>query len=118
MTRLALSGSTCGFSENNIDEFYLRDVLKEDTDKEKELAEILADAKELHEHLRNYGNMKDEEKPLVVSGILLALRERDNRNFSIRKLCQYIFGISLSASGNRLGRCAEKSFGNVQESPG
>ena len=78
--------SFISFSENNIDEFYLRDVLKEDTDKEKELAEILADAKELHEHLRNYGNMKDEEKPLVVSGILLALRERDNRNFSIDSL--------------------------------
>lgn len=66
--------SFISFNEKNIDEYYLKDVLKESTDTEKELEEILSDAKDLHEQLRNYGNMKDEEKPIVVSGILLALR--------------------------------------------
>ena len=30
----------------------------------------------MHEDLRNYGNLKDIDKPLVVSGILLALNEK------------------------------------------
>ena len=51
--------------------------LKENTDYEKETAEILKDASVLHEDLRNYGNLLDTEKPLIVSGILLALRESE-----------------------------------------
>lgn len=108
--------SFISFSENNINEFYLRDVLKEDTDKEKELAEILADAKELHEHLRNYGNMKDEEKPLVVSGILLALRERDNRNFSIDSLTGES-GIHAITDGQKIYNAIESSFKRTDLSP-
>lgn len=108
--------SFISFSENNIDEFYLRDVLKEDTDKEKELAEILADAKELHEHLRNYGNMKDEEKPLVVSGILLALRERDNRNFSIDSLTGES-GMHAITDGQKIYNAIESSFKRTDLSP-
>ena len=108
--------SFISFSENNIDEFYLRDVLKEDTDSEKELAEILADAKELHEHLRNYGNMKDEEKPLVVSGILLALRERDNRNFSIDSLTGES-GLHAITDGQKIYNAIESSFKRTDLSP-
>ncbi len=74
------------FNEENIDEYYLREILKEDTDIEKETAEILKDAATLHEDLRNYGNLKDIDKPLVVSGILLALREMEKGNFSITEL--------------------------------
>jgi hypothetical protein len=36
--------------------------------------------------LRNYGNLKDTDKPLIVSGILLALRESEFKNFSIDDL--------------------------------
>lgn len=78
--------SFISFSADNIDEYYVREVLKEDTDKEKELAEILKDAAELHEDLRNYGSLKDTDKPLIVSGILLALRETEFKNFSISDL--------------------------------
>lgn len=74
------------FNESNIDEYYIKEILKEDTDQEKETAEILKDAAELHEDLRNYGNLKDTDKPLVVSGILLALRESEFKNFSINDL--------------------------------
>ena len=63
------------FNENNIDEFYLKEVLKEETDVEKTTAEILKDAEKLHNDLRNYGNLTTEQKPLIVSGIMLALRE-------------------------------------------
>lgn len=74
------------FNENNIDEYYIREILKENTDYEKETAEILKDASTLHEDLRNYGNLLDTEKPLIVSGILLALRESEYKNFSVGDL--------------------------------
>lgn len=51
--------SFISFNEDNIDEYYTREVLKEDTDTEKETAEILKDASILHEDLRNYGNLLD-----------------------------------------------------------
>lgn len=105
--------SFISFNKKNIDEYYLKDVLKESTDTEKELEEILADAKELHEHLRNYGNMKDEEKPLVVSGILLALRERDNGNFNIENLN----GDSYITDGQKIYQAIESSFRRTDLSP-
>ena len=105
--------SFISFNEKNIDEYYLKDVLKESTDTEKELEEILSDAKELHEHLRNYGNMKDEEKPLVVSGILLALRERDNGNFSIETL----IGDTQITDGQKIYQAIESSFKRTDLSP-
>lgn len=105
--------SFISFNEKNIDEYYLCDVLKESSDKEKELEEILADAKVLHEHLRNYGNMKDEEKPLVVSGILLALHERDHGNFSIDSLN----GDSFVTDGQKIYNAIESSFKRTDLSP-
>lgn len=74
------------FSENNIDEFYLKEILKEETDVEKTTAEILKDAGKLHNDLRNYGNLTTEQKPLIVSGIMLALREIEYKTFSIDSL--------------------------------
>lgn len=78
--------SFISFNENNIDEYYIREVLGEITDTEKETKEILRDAEELHEDLRNYSALTNNEKPLIVSGILLALREREHKNFSIDSL--------------------------------
>lgn len=78
--------SFISFNETNIDEYYIKEVLKENTNEEKELSEILKDAAILHEDLRNYGNLKDIDKPLIVSGILLALREMETKNFSIDRL--------------------------------
>ena len=105
--------SFISFNEKNIDEYYLKDVLKESTDTEKELEEILSDAKDLHEQLRNYGNMKDEEKPIVVSGILLALRERDNGNFSIDSLV----GDTQITDGQKIYQAIESSFLRTDLSP-
>lgn len=90
--------SFISFNEVNIDEYYTREVLKEDTDIEKETAEILKDATELHEDLRNYGNLKDIDKPLVVSGILLALREIKEKNFSIEDLT----GDTIKTDGQKI----------------
>lgn len=74
------------FNESNIDEFYLKEILHEETDVEKTTAEILKDAAELHEYLRTYEQLTTEQKPLVVSGIMLALREIDYKTFSIDSL--------------------------------
>lgn len=67
--------SFISFSEQNINEYYTRYVLEEATDVEKTTEQILKDAAELHEWLRTYGTLKDQDKPLVVAGILLALDE-------------------------------------------
>lgn len=74
------------FSETNVFEYYTRNVLKEATDTEKTTEQILKDAAELHEYLRNYGTLKDVDKPLVVAGILLALDEVEHGGFSIASL--------------------------------
>lgn len=68
--------SFTSFTVDNIDEYYTRYVLAEKTDVEKTTEEILKDAAELHEYLRTYGSLKDQDKPLVVSGILLALDDK------------------------------------------
>jgi type I restriction enzyme M protein len=63
------------FSNENIEKYYLEQVLEETPVETLELEEILKKSAELHEALRNYGQLGDSEKPLVVSAILLALRE-------------------------------------------
>ena len=74
------------FNKDYIYEYYTRSVLKEDTPEEKTTAKILQDAAELHEYLRTYGSLKDQDKPLVVSGILLALDEIKSGSFSLGSL--------------------------------
>lgn len=65
------------FSAAHIVEYYKQIVLEETPPEDIELADILKKAKELHEFLRNYGGLGEDEKPLVVSAILLALREKE-----------------------------------------
>lgn len=90
--------SFISFNEKNIEDYYIREILKEETDKEKETAEILKDAAKLHEDLRNYGNLGDKEKPLIISGILLALRESEYKNFKISDLT----GDSIKTDGQKI----------------
>ena len=70
-TRLEDVESFISFNEANIDDYYKKVILEEDTT-EKELKEVLKDASELHEDLRVYGSLGTREKPIVVSGILLS----------------------------------------------
>lgn len=71
------------FSPKVIVEYYTHEVLGEKTDYEKTTEEILRDAATLHEYLRTYGSVKDQDKALIVSGILLAL---DDKFFDIGQL--------------------------------
>ena len=75
--------SFVSFTRDNIQEYYTRYVLEESTEVEKTTEQILKDAAELHEYLRTYGTLKDQDKPLVVAGILLALDEIEYGGFNI-----------------------------------
>ena len=105
--------SFISFNEDNIDEYYTREVLKEDTDTEKETAEILKDAAVLHEDLRNYGNLLDTEKPLIVSGIMLALRETEFKNFSISDLT----GDAIKTDGQKIYDAIDSNLKRANVSP-
>lgn len=105
--------SFISFSAENIDEYCVREVLKEESDTEKELAEILRDAAALHEDLRNYGNLKDIDKPLIVSGILLALREAESKNFSIDDLT----GDSVITDGQKIFNAIQANLTRSRVAP-
>ena len=94
------------FNKDNIGEFYLRSVLEEKTDVEKTTEQILKDAAELHEYLRTYGSLKDQDKPLVVSGILLALDEIESGSFSIESLT----GDNVDTDGDKIYTAIQKRF--------
>lgn len=101
------------FSEKNIIEYYIRNVLKEGTDEEKTAEEILKDAKELHEDLRNYGSIQDKDKPLIVSGILLALREIEHKNFDINNLN----GDKIKTDGQKIYEAIQANLDRAQVRP-
>jgi type I restriction enzyme M protein len=71
------------FSTANIEKYYKEQVLGETPQETLELEDILNKSRELHEALRNYGQLGDSEKPLVVAALLLALSEE---SFSIDSL--------------------------------
>ncbi len=101
------------FNEENIDEYYTREILGENTDLQKETTEILRFAKNLHEDLRNYGNLQDTQKPLVVSGILLALREIDKGSFNLEQLN----GDEVDTDGNKIYSAIDKNLQRSKVSP-
>ena len=101
------------FSEQNIDEYYLREILKEESDKEKTTVEIQKEAAELHEDLRNYGSIQDKDKPLIVSGILLALREIEYKTFSIDSLV----GDSVKTDGQKIYDAIKSNLNRANVTP-
>lgn len=103
------------FNEDNIDEYYIKEILKEDTAEEKETKEIFKDAAELHEDLRNYGSIQDKDKPLIVSGILLALREADFGNFSVDSLVGDTN--ERSTDGQKIYKAIESNLDRANVSP-
>ena len=101
------------FNEKNIDEYYTINILKEQTPEEKTTEEILKDAKTLHEDLRNYGSIQDKDKPLIVSGILLALREMEHKGFSIDSL----IGDKTTTDGEKIYEAIEKNLKRANVAP-
>lgn len=101
------------FNEQNIEEYYIKNILKEETPAEKTTAEILKDAKVLHEDLRNYGSIQDKDKPLIVSGILLALREMEFKGFNISSLT----GDNINTDGEKIFKAIEDNLRRARVSP-
>jgi type I restriction-modification system DNA methylase subunit len=101
------------FSEDNIEEYYSRIVLGIEPPEDLELAEMLKKAKELHEYLRNYGGLGEDEKPLVVSAILLALREQKRSGFSLESLT----GDNVETDGDKLYQQLENSLKAAKVKP-
>lgn len=71
------------FNADHINGYYEKRVLDNKPVEQVELEQIISRASALHEDLRNYGNLGDTEKPLVVSALLLALA---NTGFSTSML--------------------------------
>lgn len=99
------------FAPDNIDKYYREQVLGETPAEELETAQILEKAKELHEALRNYGQLGDSEKPLIVSAILLALC--DEGNFNIDNLT----GNEIKTDGQKIFDSIENYMALVNVSP-
>ena len=78
-----------------IEKYYKEQVLGETPQEALDLQDILKKSAELHEALRNYGQLGDKEKPLIVSAILLALRED---SFEINSLT----GDTLKTDGQKI----------------
>lgn len=101
------------FNDKNIGEYYTKNILKEQTDEEKTTEEILKDAKALHEDLRNYGSIQDKDKPLIVSGILLALREIEHHNFNI----DHLNGDDIKTDGQKIYEAIQANLDRAQVKP-
>ncbi len=98
------------FSQDNIEKYYKEQVLGESSSETLELADILKKSIELNKTLRNYGQLGDSEKPLVVSAILLALT---NKDFDIETLT----GNKNNTDGNKIFTAIEYYMDQVQVTP-
>jgi type I restriction enzyme M protein len=98
------------FSENNIEEYYKEQVLGETPQETVELEDILKKSSELNEALRNYGQLGDSEKPLVVSAILLALNDK---GFKIDTL----IGDKVRTDGQKLFTALDDYMQRVEVTP-
>jgi len=98
------------FSTKNIDKYYKEQVLGETPPEILETEEIIKKAKELHEYLRNYGQLGDDEKPLVVSAIMLALSDKSFKTDSL-------IGDKVRTDGQKIFSAIEDYMKRVEVTP-
>lgn len=98
------------FTTKNIEKYYKEQVLGETPQETLELEDILKKSSELHEALRNYGQLGDSEKPLVVSALLLALSES---SFSLDNLT----GDDLKTDGQKIYDALSTHMTRVEVQP-
>ena len=101
------------FSPENIGKYYAHEVMGLKPSEERELDDIEKIEGELHEYLRNYGNLGEHENPLAVSALLLALMEKKH-GFSISELT----GDSVNTDGKKLYGYIEDSLRHASVPPG
>ncbi|MFL0101991.1 HsdM family class I SAM-dependent methyltransferase [Tenacibaculum maritimum] len=98
------------FSVENIEKYYKEQVLGETPPEVLEAEELIKQSAILHEALRNYGQLGDKEKPLVVSAILLALSDR---NFKVEDLN----GDEVRTDGEKIYDAIEDYMKRVKVTP-
>jgi type I restriction-modification system DNA methylase subunit len=98
------------FSADNIEKYYREQVLGETPPEVLKTNELIKQSSILHEALRNYGQLGDKEKPLVVSAILLALQDE---NFNIENLK----GNKTQTDGNKIYTSVENYMREVNVTP-
>ncbi|UTB32701.1 MAG: hypothetical protein NKF70_14685 [Methanobacterium sp. ERen5] len=101
------------FREENINQYYKEQVLGEISKEIQDEECILNKAKELHEHLRNYGHLRETENPLVVSAILLALDDEENE-----KLVDNLTGSKTKTDGEKIFDALKTHLKTVKVKPG
>lgn len=101
------------FNPNNITEYYEKEILQIETEDERKTEDLLKIASSLNEDLRNYGNLEDKNKPLIVSGILLALSEIKHNNFSVLDLV----GDTISTDGSKIYKAIKDHLDRANVSP-
>ncbi|MDR2426964.1 MAG: SAM-dependent methyltransferase [Endomicrobium sp.] len=102
------------FNSENINRYYREQVLREEPKEVTELKDILNRAKRLHEDLRNYAQLSDTEKPLVVSAILLSLNEHyeDQQGFINTLICD-----KVKSDGQKIYEAVSSHMQRVQVEP-
>ncbi len=99
------------FSADNIEKYYREQILGEIPPEVLATEELIKKATELHEALRNYGQLGENEKPLVVSAILLALS--DENNFRSSNLT----GDNINTDGNKIFASIDTYMRRVEVTP-
>lgn len=94
------------FNSENINDYYREIVLGLPSHKEIELNTLLKKSAELNEHLRNYGQLGDTQKPLIVSAILLALNEKPN-------ITDDLNGDNVEPDGKKIYKAVETQLDRV-----
>ena len=100
-------------NEDNIESYYSQEILNITPKEETTDEEVKQDAEYLHECLRNYGAIKDADKPLIVSGILLALDEMKENKLNI----DYLNNDGATTDGQKLWELIEKNLKRARLSP-
>lgn len=98
------------FNEQNIEAYYSQQVQGITADEELELAEIVKLAARLHEYLRDYAQLGETEKPLVVSALLLALQDP---SFSLNGL----MGDNIKTDGQIVWDALESHLKRIRVKP-
>lgn len=94
----------------NIERYYNEVIRGNEPIEQVELKEVLKRSAKLHEDLRNYANLGETEKPLVVSAILLALNEP---SFSTEQLT----GDSIKTDGMKIFDALSTHMERVEVKP-
>lgn len=98
------------FTTANIATYYTTTVCQEKTAEQIELETILAKAEALHKDLHVYGSLSNEQKPMAVSAILLAI---ENPSFSTEDLT----GDEDYTDGKKVFKALESHMEQVKVAP-